>query len=298
MTSAFRQAADNATIRRLGLVAKPKNPSLATELASLVQALLSSGYELFCDQEAAALMNQPLVTVLPRQELPPRVDLVVVLGGDGTLLSVARAAAHAGVPVLGVNYGGMGFLTSTPREKLRDALGRILGGECTLSRRQMLRARVSGSGSTVERDVLNDAVINKTSLARIVELEASVDGEFVSRFRVDGLIVCSATGSTAYSLAAGGPIVMPDVEAIVLTPICPHTLTNRPVVLPAAAKVDVALRTPDMDVVLTFDGQEGVPLHPGDSVRIERSPLQVALAQPTPRSNFEVLRTKLQWGSR
>jgi len=224
----------------------------------------------------------------------------VVLGGDGTLLSVARSAAPADTPVLGVNYGKLGFLTSTPRDELYTSLADVLAGECDASRRMMLRARVEGpERETGESwDVLNDAVVNKTSLARIVNLEVKVDGNFVSSYRADGLIVSTPTGSTAYSLAVGGPIVMPQMDAVVLSPISPHTLTNRPLVLPGDPRITVTPKDVDTDVVLTLDGQEGVELEPGERVVVEASPHRFTLLQTGPRDHFEVLRTKLNWGSR
>lgn len=292
--------------RRIGVVAKPDPDRLAGELGDLLDWLEEHDREVTLDEEGASLLNRPGLRVEPRDRVPHEVDLVIVLGGDGTLLSVARPAAHAEVPVFGVNYGGMGFLTATPRDELYTALENVLQGRYAITRRMMLRARVDRAegeddaggpddGNDV-RDVLNDAVVNKTSLARIVELETMVDEERVSRFRADGLILSTPTGSTAYSLAAGGPIVLPEVDAILLTPICPHTLTNRPLVLPGSARVSVRVHSSDQDVLLTLDGQEGISLEPLDRVTIERSPHRFRLLHPMRRSYFEVLRTKLHWG--
>ncbi len=288
-----------SSLRRFGLVSKPGDQAAVPELERLVSRLREHDVSVRLDRAAAALLEVEGEGV-PREELAPQVDLLVVLGGDGTLLSVARSAAAAGVPVFGVNYGSLGFLTATPRNELLEATELILAGKYTLSDRCMLRAEISGPerSEPLVYDVLNDAVINKTELARIVELSATVDGDLVSRFRADGLIVCTATGSTAYSLAAGGPIVMPEVDAIVLTPICPHTLTNRPLVVPGSAVIEIRHESPDQQVILTLDGQEGVILGPGETVTVRRAPKTLRLLHPLPRSYFDVLRTKLQWGQR
>lgn len=283
--------------RRIGVVTKPGDQELPDQLERLLEVLRERDLEVLLDVEAAALRDGEGID---RQQLAARVDLLVVLGGDGTLLSVSRAAAAAGTPVLGVNYGGLGFLTATTPEEMLPAIDRVLAGGFATERRRLLRASLIDEDGEVAlfRDVLNDAVINKTDIARIVHLEARVDGTLVSEFRADGLIVCSTTGSTAYSLAAGGPIVMPDVDAIVLTPICPHTLTNRPLVLPGNAEVEIRPLSEDQRVILTLDGQEGVPLQPGQLVRVGRSDLELVLLQPPERSYFEILRKKLQWGAR
>lgn len=284
---------------RIGIVAKPARDEVPEGVAELRAWLRERGREVLLDQQAAGLLDEADTVGLPRDRLPEEVDLLVVLGGDGTLLSVARPAAHAGVPVLGVNYGGLGFLTVTPRTGLFAALETVLDGTCSVTERMMLRARVEADGHDEEivRDVLNDAVVNKTSLARIIELESRVDDDLVSRFRADGLILATPTGSTAYSLAAGGPIVMPEVDAILMTPISPHTLSNRPLVLPGSATARVEVLSHEQDVVLTLDGQEGIGLEPGDTVMVERSPHRFTLVLPAQHSYFEILRTKLAWGS-
>jgi len=263
--------------------------------------LAAHGCEVLCDTAAAAIMaGSPLEISLP--DLADAVDVMVVLGGDGTLLSVARAAAAAEVPVLGINYGSLGFLTSTARGESQAAIEDLLAGRYVRNSRLMLRASVASADGNVDprrvRDVLNDAVVNKTSLARIVRLEVTVDGEFVSRYRADGLIAATPTGSTAYSLAAGGPIVNPEVDAIVVSPICPHSLADRPLLLPADVVIRVRLLSEDQDIVLTLDGQEGIDIHPGEVVVIERSPYRFQLLLTGERSYFEVLRAKLRWGER
>jgi len=286
--------------RRIGLVAKDRKPAISQDLEVIAEHLLGHGCDIVCDEEAAALMHDG-TTRVERSDLAGHVDVIVVLGGDGTLLSVAPSAAAASVPVLGINYGSLGFLTSTAREQSQRALDDLLAGNYRSSSRMMLRAQLRGAPAGGEpgervRDVLNDAVVNKTSLARIVDLEVTVDGDFVSRYRADGLIVSTPTGSTAYSLAAGGPIVRPEVEAIVVAPISPHSLANRPLVLPGDAHIGVRLLSDDQDIVLTLDGQEGIHVHPGEDVAIERSPYRFELLSTSRLSYFEVLRTKLKWG--
>ena len=288
---------------RVGLAAKASQGAIGDALDRIAEQLSGYGCELVCDRSAAAMMrSEP--TAVERSELAGAVDLVIVLGGDGTLRSVARSAAAAAVPVLGINYGSLGFLTSTSREESARAIDDLMAGRYTSSRRMMLRAGVEAGEAAPDsdrrrpRDVLNDAVVNKTSLARVVELQLEVDGEFVSRYRADGLIVATPTGSTAYSLAAGGPIVMPEVEAIVISPISPHSLANRPLVLPAEARIGVRLLSEELDIVLTLDGQEGISIYPGEVVTVERGPNRCELLSTAQRSHFEVLRTKLRWGDR
>lgn len=282
---------------RVGIVAKSHDEEMGDELRRLMNLIEGHGASVTLDKEAARLIEG---TGVPRGELATASDLLIVLGGDGTLLSIASDAARAEVPVFGVNYGGLGFMTATPRDELESATDAVLRGDYSVSVRQLLRATVDGPqrSEPLTRDVLNDAVINKIDLARVVELKATVDGEMVSSFVADGLIVCTTTGSTAYSLAAGGPIVMPEVDAIVLTPISPHTLSNRPLVLPGGARVEIELVSRDLQVILTLDGQEGILLNPDDRVSVQRSPHSLRLVRPGERSYFDVLRTKLRWGTR
>lgn len=288
-----------ARLQRVGLVAKAHEPDIGEDLDRIADNLSAHGCEVLCDTAAAAIMaGSPAGASVP--DLAVAVDVIVVLGGDGTLLSVARAAAAASVPVLGINYGSLGFLTSTARSESQHAIDDLLAGRYVRNSRLMLRASVASAAGTVDearvRHVLNDAVVNKTSLARIVRLEVTVDDDFVSRYRADGLIAATPTGSTAYSLAAGGPIVNPEVDAIVVSPICPHSLADRPLLLPADAVIRVRLMSEDQDIVLTLDGQEGIDIHPGELVVIERSPYRFELLLTGERSYFDVLRTKLRWG--
>ncbi len=290
---------ESTAFRRVGLVAKGHEEDISTDLRRIADRLTTHGCEVACDQSAAGLMNGE-VRGLERGDLANTVDVIVVLGGDGTLLSVARSAAAAGVPVMGINYGSLGFLTSTVREESERAIDDLIAGRYERSSRMMLRASVETEDGAADpnrvRDVLNDAVVNKTALARIVRLQVTIDDAFVSRYRADGLIAATPTGSTAYSLAAGGPIVSPEVEAIVLSPISPHSLADRPLVLPGEARIRVRLLSEALDIVLTLDGQEGIAIHPGEVVAIERSPHRFELLLTGKRSYFEVLRTKLRWG--
>jgi NAD+ kinase len=231
------------------------------------------------------------------------VDLVIVLGGDGTLLAMAARIAQArrDIPILGVNFGSLGFLTEIRIDELLPSLERVLDGSATFDERAMLEADAYRKGQQVDsRVVLNDVVFTKAALSRMIELSVSVDGGFVTRVKADGLIIASATGSTAYNLAAGGPIVHPLVNALVLTPIAPHTLTNRPIVIPGSADIEVQAHSsgsPD-EIFVTYDGQSGYPLHEGDVVKVRMSRQTLRLVKAPERSYFELLREKLKWGER
>jgi NAD+ kinase len=226
-------------------------------------------------------------------------DFILVLGGDGTLLSAARYVREKEVPILGVNLGGLGFLTEISLDELNEMLSSCLNGDYSVSRRVMLDAVVEREGDEIfTLTVLNDAVITKDALARIIDIETYVDEQYLTTFKADGLILSTPTGSTGYSLAAGGPILYPSLSHIVLTPICPHMLTNRPIILPEEVAVRVRLRSPEERVILTLDGQVGFPLEYGDEVVVRTSPYKVNLIRSASKGYFEVLRTKLLWGER
>ncbi len=232
-------------------------------------------------------------------ELREGIDLLVVLGGDGTLLHGAELVGEREVPILGVNLGNLGFLTSCPPSRARETLEAALDGELVCERRMRLRVTLDrGDGDKVTRLASNDAVISQGALARLLELEALVDGHHINTYRADGLIVASPTGSTAYSLAAGGPILTPDTEAMVVTPICPHTLTNRPVVLPASSTLTVRLAMAARNVMLTVDGQWGALLSERATVTVQAADRAMLLYRPPNTTFFDILREKLQWGAR
>lgn len=224
-------------------------------------------------------------------------DLVVVLGGDGTMIAASRSIGGSSPLVLGINYGSLGYLTDFRFEEMFPALEAIIDGNYEIDRRVMLEASHIRDGKTINSGrVLNDVVINKAALARIIEIEVSLNDLAVNTYRADGLIIATPTGSTAYNLSAGGPIVYPSMNAVVMTPICPFTLTNRPIVVPDHATIELALRDDNEGVVLSLDGQTGYPMHARDHVRIVKSETTLDLVQPTNRNYFDVLRTKLKWG--
>lgn len=231
------------------------------------------------------------------EQLAANADLILVLGGDGTMIATARVMGDSEVPVLGVNYGGLGYLAEFRIEELYAALESILAGNFRLDKRLMLEVDLMrGDASVAHNRVLNDVVINKSALARIIQIEAYLNQQFVNSFRADGLIVSTPTGSTAYNLSAGGPIIFPSMEAVVITPICPFTLSNRPIVVPDDSSIELRLKTDQEDVTLTLDGQVGLPLKVDDRVVIHKSKTTFNLVQPANRNYFDVLRDKLRWG--
>jgi NAD+ kinase len=233
----------------------------------------------------------------PGAHVSASADLAVVVGGDGTLLAAARTLGDRQIPILAINYGGLGFLTEVTLEEMYPALEQVLDGHFVADHRMMMDVAVHRNNQWVAKyRALNDAVINKGTMARIIELEACIDGQTVSIFRSDGLILATPTGSTAYNLSAGGPIVFPRMHAMILTPICSHTLTNRPLVLPPEVTIDVTLKSTQDEVQLTVDGQVGMPLNRQDRVRLQRSPVKVQLIAPTGKNYFDVLRDRLKWG--
>jgi len=284
-------------IRRVGIVVKRNQPR-ALELARDLHGWLERrGAEGLLDAEAAGRAG--LDGGVPAQELPGRVDLLLVLGGDGTLIYVAGLIGDEAVPILGANLGGLGFLTVLSLDEIESALERALEGELEIEERTRLVAELHRDGEVIlSGDILNDVVINRGPLARIVGLETWIDGKRVAVFRADGLIVATPTGSTAYNLAAGGPIIEPELKAMVLNPICPHSLTARPLVLLDSSVVELFVQEDAEELYLTLDGQRGETLQAGDSIRIARSPRPIRLVRSPNRTDYEILKAKLHWGER
>jgi NAD+ kinase len=285
-------------IRAAGIVCKPIKEVVCSVVPPVIEWLRTHKIEIFVDNETQACIDTK-APVLAREAIGEKVDLLIVLGGDGTLLSVARALGSHKVPILAVNLGGLGFLTSVTLDELYPMLEQILSGQHRTGERMMLEAEIMRGGKSAERHTaLNDAVANKGALARMLDFDVAVDGDHVGRYRADGLIVATPTGSTAYSLAAGGPIVHPRLDAFVITPICPHMLTNRPLVIPDTARVEIDFSAASGPVYVTLDGQIGIQLLPMDALLIRKSASKVTLVQPPRKTYFEILRSKLRWGER
>ncbi len=291
-------------LARVGLVAKTGLSPAADHLAHLAAWLRGRGIGVVYDTDTALLAGaDAAVPRCSRDELPQHADLVIVLGGDGTLLGMATRIAQSGrqVPMLGVNFGSLGFLTETRIDELYPSLEAVIDGTALYEERLMLAADAyRGQEHFDSRIVLNDVVLTKAALSRMIGLSVFVGNALVTRVKADGLIVASATGSTAYNLAAGGPIMHPHVDALVLTPIAPHTLTNRPIVIPGSEVIEVRPHIDESvdDVFVTYDGQSGYPLRRGDVIRIRKSERTLALVKAPARSYFELLREKLKWGER
>jgi len=285
-------------IRRVVIVAKTgpghQGPRIASELGEWLER---RGIDVIFDNKTATAVGR--LGGVPRNELPVDVDLAVVAGGDGTLLSVARSAAPLGIPILGINLGSLGFLTELQPEELFEGLAAVLDGRFRIDERQALRVRHVRQGRVQqEYAVLNDAVIGKSALSRMITIELRVDREEVATYTSDGLIISSPTGSTAYSLSAGGPILDPRMSAFVIAPICPHTMTYRPLVVPGTVLVEAFLRSTGEAVYLTLDGQIGIPLESDDALTVDCHPHPVRLVRVSDHGFFEVLRRKLRWGER
>jgi NAD+ kinase len=283
-------------IKTVGLVVKQDRAEAITVARALAHLLHTEKRTAITEPEVAvAIGAEPL----ERHHLAAKADLIVVLGGDGTLLGVARLVAGRSTPILGVNLGGLGFLTEVTTKEAKDALERILKGKYEVDPRIMLEASVERGSQPEKHDetfqALNDIVISKGPLGRMLQLEVLAGHQPFCSYRADGLIISTPTGSTAYSLSAGGPIVYPTLNAILLAPICPHTLSNRPVVLPDSFEVEVRVKTPDHDTTFIVDGQESAQLGPTDSIRIKRGPYQVSLIR-SEHAYFEIWRDKLHWG--
>jgi NAD+ kinase len=283
-------------IKMVGIISKPNAPAAGELIPKLIDWLQQRGIGVRMDELTAAYIG---AAGLPRDTVPEGCDLVIVLGGDGTLLSAARAIGRRDTPLFPVNLGGLGFLTAITVEEVFPELERALRGEHRIAKRSKMHVEVLREGKLLAAfDSLNDAVINKVSLARMIDLDTHVDERFVCAYKADGLIVSTPTGSTAYSLSAGGPIIFPSVPALCITPICPHTLTNRPLLVPDTSVIRVTSRDPDEGVYLTIDGQVGTPLRENDVVVCHSSHYSLHLVRPPKQMFFDVLRQKLKWGER
>jgi NAD+ kinase len=290
-------------IARVGILAKTRLTAATPHLLEIGEWLRGRGIVPIFEAETAGLMPPDSAReVMSRIDLASHADIIVVLGGDGTLLSMADCIGEAGTstPILGVNFGSLGFLTEVTLPELYRSLDAALSGRAQVEERLMLRTTTTRRGEVFAQSIaVNDAVVTKTARSRMIDLSVSVGGEFVTRVRADGLIIATPTGSTAYNLSAGGPIVQPSVDALLLTPIAPHTLTNRPIVIPATLPIRVQPNLQDRDeAFVTFDGQAGFQLEVGDEITVVRAPQLLRLIKPSMRSYFEVLRTKLKWGER
>ena len=290
-----------SSIKRIGVIVKPHQPDALETLCRLTSWLSEHGITLVgpteVERETIERRTGCTIDVVHESELARQVDLILVLGGDGTMIATSRMIGDVRVPVIGVNYGGLGYLAEFPLEELFPALESILAGQYQVQQRLMLTVELWRGEELVTRNrVLNDVVVNKSALARIIEIEAYLNEQFVNLFRADGLIVATPTGSTAYNLSAGGPIIYPSMNAVVITPICPFTLSNRPIVVPDDSMIEVRLVTEKEEVAWTLDGQVGFPLQAGDRAVIRKSKTAFNLVQPPNRNYFEVLRNKLKWG--
>jgi NAD+ kinase len=285
-------------IRRVGIISKPRKSEVREVVPRLLEWLKERQVEACIDKETGAILETNS-RCLTRNEMPAQVDLIIVLGGDGTLLATARALNRRPVPILAVNLGGLGFLTVITREELYPTLEQVLAGNYQSERRVQIEGEIVRADEALSSFLaLNDVVLNKGAIARILDFNVLVDGQFVSSYKSDGLIVSTPTGSTAYSLAAGGPVIAPTVGAFIITPICAHTLTNRPLVVPDSVTVEVVLKTERESAYLTVDGQMGIAARSDDIVRIRKSGSYVELIQPKQKNYFEILRQKLKWGER
>ncbi|MDQ3043435.1 MAG: NAD(+)/NADH kinase [Acidobacteriota bacterium] len=285
----------NETIKCVGVVVKPNHSEAWETACKLSDWLAQRGIDLIGKPHTETKICN--FQTAEAEEFKTNVDLIIVLGGDGTMISTARLTGNREVLVLGINYGSLGYLTEFRIEEMFPALEMILEGNYEIDRRVMLDVEhLRGEETLATGRVLNDVVINKAVLARIIEIEVNLDNLFVNSFRADGLIVATPTGSTAYSLSAGGPIIYPSMNAVVLTPICPFTLTNRPIVVPDTAEINLRLKNESDGVVLTLDGQIGYAVQTDDCISIRKSATTFNLVQPPNRNYFDVLRNKLKWG--
>lgn len=283
-------------VKTVGIICKHDKPEAWEAAKELVAWLAERGVAGLINQSAAMQVGLPGT---PKEEIPEKADVAVVLGGDGTLLSVARLVGQKGMPIVGVNLGTLGFLTTVPLDQLYPTMETVLSGQYKVQERIMLLVSIKREGKTIARHhVLNDFVINKGALARIIDLETYIDGEYLTTFKADGLIVYTPTGSTGYSLSAGGPIVHPTLSCVGITPICPHTLTNRPLILPDSVVFETIIKSETEDVYLTLDGQVGFLLKPNDVIEGKVAENKMYTVMSPQEDYYSMLREKLKWGER
>ena len=305
MTEDTRQNSGSSKIKAVGIVAKARLPEAPEVVGAIKNWLYERNVTVMIETETADLVGLDQSKTFSRSSLPSTIDLLVVLGGDGTLLGIARSVAELetekDIPILAINFGSLGFLTEITLPELYQALESIIDGTADIDERQMLRSRVIRDTQTIaDRVVLNDVVVSKSALSSIIDLTIGVGDQFVTQLRSDGLIIASPTGSTAYSMAAGGPIVHPLVDALVITPIAPHTLTNRPIVIPSntAVRITPTLSSSHHSAYVSFDGQSGLELNHGDTITVERGTHALKVIRAKSRGYFAVLHEKLKWGQR
>ncbi len=283
------------SIQKIGVVVRLRHEGAINALHELHQWLESQGKEVFLDASTARLIERE--SPYRNADIPKLVDLIVVLGGDGTLLSSARLMVDFEIPLLGINLGSLGFLTEIPRGEMIATLEQVFKGNIRVESRMLLKADVMRQGELVASSYcLNDVVVSKGTLARMIRVHIRVDGQLVTGLRADGLIAATPTGSTAYALSVGGPIVHPDTDAVILAPISPHVLSNRPVILPRTSHIEIELASDEEPSMVTFDGQVGFTLRAGDVIDVRAAEKQLQLMVSPQRNYFEVLRTKLKWG--
>jgi NAD+ kinase len=292
-----------APFKRVGVIANPTKPESAQGVKRVIKKLSQYKVTVFVDEESCRLVEPSecrayeRVKVVDRLLLPDKVEVILVLGGDGTFLTVAKLVDKRPVPLLGINFGTLGFLTEIPLEQIESCIERMMEGEFIVENRPVIRVKVvRKNGHILIYRCVNEVAIKRDTLARIIEVDVSADEEYLTTFRGDGVIVATPTGSTAYSLSAGGPILYPTLNAMLLTPICPHTLTMRPLVLKGETCLTVSLKTESETVMVIFDGQEGIELRVGDLIEITRSPYDLLILRDPKKSYFETLREKLKWG--
>jgi len=280
-------------MKRIGIITKRGEPKIVKAVGDLMKWLKDKDYKFFIEKETAVALK---LKGYHRKDIPGKSDMIIVFGGDGSVLSAARQIGDRGIPILGINMGGLGFITELGRNEVRKNIKMIMSEECCFEERIMLLADVYRNKKKItQHNALNDVVLNKSALSRMFEVDINIDKQYVTTFRLDGLITSTPTGSTAHSLSAGGPILYPTLETFLMTPICPHTLTSRPIVLPDTFVIDINIKNGN-DIYMTLDGQEGFPLKVKDKVRIRKADYKIKFLVLHNRDYFKLLRTKLKWG--